>query len=326
MGMHREKDSGLRRKGVNVSENQVADQDPLSLYLKRISRYPLLDAEEERAIANRISDLTSRLNDLRQKLEQSPDDPALNEEYRLTAEQAHIARETLITSNLRLVVSIAKGYQMRGVNLLDLIDEGNIGLIEAASRFDYRRGYRFSTYASWWIRQAIIKCLVDQSRLIRLPIHMLNTIRRCYASARQLVQDLGRDPNLIELSEHSGIAKNKVESALQLAQGTSSLDTSMDEDKSGTVADSISDEKTLDPFVSAFNATLRELLRQVMCSLSQREQTVLQLRYGLNGEQPKTLEETGKILGITRERVRQIQEQALEKIRRNEELKECDTY
>lgn len=326
MGEHREKENDPKRKNISISEDQISDQDPLSLYLKQISRYPLLDAEEERAIANRISDLTQRLSDLRKKLEQSPDDAVLKEVYRATAEEARIAREALITSNLRLVVSIAKGYQMRGVNPLDLIDEGNIGLIEAASRFDYRRGYRFSTYASWWIRQAIIKCLVDQSRVIRIPIHMLNTIRRCYASARHLVQELGRDPNLIELSEHSGIAKNKVESALQLAQGTSSLDASVDEEKSGTVADSISDEKSLDPFMSAFNATLRELLRQVMCSLSQREQTVLQLRYGLNGEQPKTLEETGKILGITRERVRQIQEQALEKIRKNEELKECDIF
>ncbi len=324
MGDQRDRDRTVEKKTIISAEDQVSEQDPLSLYLKQISRYPLLDATEERNIASRISELMSRLDDLKQRLATSPNDKALADEYRSVSEQAHSARETLITSNLRLVVSIAKGYQMRGVNLLDLIDEGNIGLIEAASRFDYRRGYRFSTYASWWIRQAIIKCLVDQSRVIRLPIHMLNTIRRCYASARQLVQELGRDPNITELSEHSGIAKDKVESALQLAQGTSSLDTSLDEDKAGTVADSISDDKTLDPFIFAFNTTLRELLREVMCSLSQREQTVLQLRYGLNGEQPKTLEETGRILGITRERVRQIQEQALEKIRRNEELKECN--
>lgn len=288
----------------NPGEEPTGELDPLSLYLRQISKYPLLDAEQEKELGAKLDALVTST--------QNPD-AELAEELRTT-------RELLITSNLRLVVSIAKGYQMRGVNLLDLIDEGNIGLIEAVNRFDYRRGYRFSTYASWWIRQAIIKCLVDQSRIIRLPIHMLNTIRRCYASAKELVQELGRDPNTAELAEKSGISQSKVSSAMRFAQGTSSLDLTMDEEKNGSLADSVKDEKTPDPFSQAFAATMQELLRYVMHSLSEREQIVLQLRYGLNGEGPKTLEETGRALGITRERVRQIQEQALEKIKQRQEL------
>jgi RNA polymerase primary sigma factor len=288
----------------NPGEEPTGELDPLSLYLRQISKYPLLDAEQEKELGAKLDALVTST--------QNPD-AELAEELRTT-------RELLITSNLRLVVSIAKGYQMRGVNLLDLIDEGNIGLIEAVNRFDYRRGYRFSTYASWWIRQAIIKCLVDQSRIIRLPIHMLNTIRRCYASAKDLVQELGRDPNTAELAEKSGISQSKVSSAMRFAQGTSSLDLTMDEEKNGSLADSVKDEKTPDPFSQAFAATMQELLRYVMHSLSEREQIVLQLRYGLNGEGPKTLEETGRALGITRERVRQIQEQALEKIKQRQEL------
>jgi len=288
----------------NPGEEPTGELDPLSLYLRQISKYPLLDAEQEKELGAKLDALVTST--------QNPD-AELAEELRTT-------RELLITSNLRLVVSIAKGYQMRGVNLLDLIDEGNIGLIEAVNRFDYRRGYRFSTYASWWIRQAIIKCLVDQSRIIRLPIHMLNTIRRCYASAKDLVQELGRDPNTAEVAEKSGISQSKVSSAMRFAQGTSSLDLTMDEEKNGSLADSVKDEKTPDPFSQAFAATMQELLRYVMHSLSEREQIVLQLRYGLNGEGPKTLEETGRALGITRERVRQIQEQALEKIKQRQEL------
>jgi RNA polymerase primary sigma factor len=288
----------------NPGEEPTGELDPLSLYLRQISKYPLLDAEQEKELGAKLDALVTST--------QNPD-AELAEELRTT-------RELLITSNLRLVVSIAKGYQMRGVNLLDLIDEGNIGLIEAVNRFDYRRGYRFSTYASWWIRQAIIKCLVDQSRIIRLPIHMLNTIRRCYASAKELVQELGRDPNTAEVAEKSGISQSKVSSAMRFAQGTSSLDLTMDEEKNGSLADSVKDEKTPDPFSQAFAATMQELLRYVMHSLSEREQIVLQLRYGLNGEGPKTLEETGRALGITRERVRQIQEQALEKIKQRQEL------
>ncbi len=304
----------------SLNEDAFCEIDPLSLYLRQISKYALLTADEERDLGAKLDALNLKISETRALLLQDPQSIQLkNELAQITAEQRD-TRESLIASNLRLVVSIAKGYQMRGVNLLDLIDEGNIGLIEAVNRFDYRRGYRFSTYASWWIRQAIIKCLVDQSRVIRLPIHMLNTIRRCYASAKQLVQELGRDPNSSEVAEKAGLTKSKVESAMQFAVGTSSLDMNLEDDKGGSLVDNVRDEKSPDPFSHAFTATIHELLRYIMRSLSEREQIVLQLRYGLNGEGPKTLEETGRALGITRERVRQIQEQALGKIKQRQEL------
>lgn len=316
---------GSSERPAHDIEDSLVDPDPLSLYLRQISKYPLLDASQEKEIGARLADLAAQLARIDLDIAEKPDNPELTKERDRIVRDIRTTRELLITSNLRLVVSIAKGYMMRGVSLMDLIDEGNIGLIEAVNRFDYTRGYRFSTYASWWIRQAIIKCLVDQSRVIRLPIHMLNTIRRCYASAKQLVQELGRDPNMLELAEKMGIPQNKVESAMQLAQGTSSLDAGLDEERNGSIGDSLKDEKAADPFTQAFAATIRELLRYVMCSLSEREQIVLQLRYGLNGEGPKTLEETGRALGITRERVRQIQEQALEKIKQRQELSDCRT-
>ena len=304
----------------HAGEGLKRELDPLSLYLRQISEYSLLDAEQEKALGAKLSELISIMQQSDAALAENPHDQLLAENRTRVAEELRTTRELLITSNLRLVVSIAKGYQMRGVNLLDLIDEGNIGLIEAVNRFDYRRGYRFSTYASWWIRQAIIKCLVDQSRVIRLPTHMLNAIRRCYASAKDLVQELGRDPNTTEIAEKSGISRSKVSSAMLLAQGTSSLDLCVDEKKNASLAESVRDESTPDPFSQAFAATMQELLCYVMLSLSEREQIVLQLRYGLSGESPKTLEETGRALGITRERVRQIQEQALEKIKQRQEL------
>jgi RNA polymerase primary sigma factor len=306
------------RKGPIEKAEQ--ESDPISLYLRQIARFPLLNAQQEQEIGSRLEELSLFLKYCDREIANDPQNTALLEMKRDTLEKIRASKEVLITSNLRLVVSIAKGYRMRGVSLLDLIDEGNIGLIEAVNRFDYRKGYRFSTYASWWIRQAIIKCLMDQSRMIRLPIHMLNTIRRCYVSAKGLVQELGRNPNSIEIAEKSGIALSKVESALKLALGTSSLDVCTEENQNVSLANNLKDENAPDPYSEAFLVTLRELLSYIMCSLSEREQTVLELRYGLNGEAPKTLEETGLALGITRERVRQIQERALEKMRNRQEF------
>ncbi|MDR2094090.1 MAG: sigma-70 family RNA polymerase sigma factor, partial [Treponema sp.] len=215
-----------------------------------------------------------------------------------------------------------KNYQHRGLSLLDLIDEGNIGLIEAVGRFDYTRGCRFSTYGTWWIRQAIIKSIADKGRVIRIPIHMLNTIKKCYFMAKQLTQDLGRDPSDEELSEYLGMPVSKVKEIVKLSQETTSLDTIVDDGNLTRLADLIKDDTIEEPFEMVFSMTLQETMGDILSHLSEREMKIIQLRFGLTGEVPLTLEETGKLLGITRERVRQIQEKATFKLRGLRELNE----
>jgi RNA polymerase primary sigma factor len=300
-----------KRKAKHAKET-----DPLALYLKQISRYALLTAEEEIQIGANI-----------QRLRALAADKAIEAgEGAKAAADLIEAKNRMISSNLRLVVSIAKNYQHRGLSLLDLIDEGNIGLIEAVERFDYMRGCRFSTYGTWWIRQAIIKSLADKGRVIRIPIHMLNTIKKCYFVAKQLTQELGRDPKPEELAEKLGMEAKRVKEIMKLSQETASLDTTVDEDNVTHLSDLIKDENVVEPFEEVFSMTLQETLSDVLKNLSQREITIIQLRYGLNGEGPRTLEETGKLLGITRERVRQIQEKAIQKLRELQELSEYQGY
>ena len=305
----------------------VKETDPLSLYFKQISKFPLLTVQEEQIIGESIVQIRKQISDLeKSSLEKSSG--ARKGDESIAARRDELAKTLLqfknrmINSNLRLVVSIAKNYQHRGLSLLDLIDEGNIGLIEAVERFDYTRGCRFSTYGTWWIRQAIIKSIADKGRTIRIPIHMLNTIKKCYFAAKYLTQDLGRDPSNEELAKYLGLPLSKINEIVKLSQETTSLDTIVDDGNLTRLADLIKDDSHVEPFEEVFSMTLQETLGSILSNLSEREMKIIQLRFGLTGEGPLTLEETGKLLGITRERVRQIQEKATLKLRELKQLYE----
>jgi RNA polymerase primary sigma factor len=325
-----EKKSGQKiiplKKSAGKSQKKIKhpkESEPLTLYFRQISRFPLLTVHEEQNIGEKIVSLREKINDLSMEKNKKSEADFNREKEALDNTLIHY-KNRMINSNLRLVVSIAKNYQHRGLSLLDLIDEGNIGLIEAVERFDYTRGCRFSTYGTWWIRQAIIKSIADKGRVIRIPIHMLNTIKKCYFTAKQLTQDLGRDPSDEELSEYSGVPVSKVKEIIKLSQETTSLDTIIDDSNMTRLADLIKDDNMAEPFETVFSMTLQETIGGILSQLSEREMKIIQLRYGLTGEGPLTLEETGKYIGITRERVRQIQEKAIWKLRSLRELKELN--
>jgi RNA polymerase primary sigma factor len=305
-----------QKKAKNTKES-----DPLALYFKQISKFPLLTVQEEQSIGEKIITIRAKLAALESGKKGKTEEEYKKEKKALDGTLL-LYKNRMINSNLRLVVSIAKNYQHRGLTLLDLIDEGNIGLIEAVERFDYTRGCRFSTYGTWWIRQAIIKSIADKGRVIRIPIHMLNTIKKCYFVAKQLTQDLGRDPSDDELSDYLGIPVPKVKEIVKLSQETTSLDTIVDDGNLTRLADLIKDDTMAEPFEIVFSMTLQETMGTILSQLSEREMKIIQLRFGLTDEGPLTLEETGKLLGITRERVRQIQEKATWKLRTLRELNE----
>jgi RNA polymerase primary sigma factor len=310
----------------NSPSNSFKENDPLVLYLKQISHYPLLTEGDEREIGEAIE--TARIELTKAKNSRPTKRRSEFEIKKLISElegKLVDLKNRMINSNLRLVVSIAKKYQHRGLSFLDLIDEGNIGLIEAVERFDYKKGCRFSTYGTWWIRQAIIKSLADKGRVIRIPIHMLNTIKKCYFVAKHLTQEFGRDPSCEELAEYMNLPISKIKEIIQLSKETASLDTSVDEENITKLSDLIEDVCSDAPFEKVFTMTLQDTLDRVLKHLTEREMKIIKLRYGLAGEGPFTLEETGRMLGITRERVRQIQEKAIAKLRhfkRIEELKD----
>ncbi len=289
----------------------IDTDDTIGLYLKEVSRVPLLTAEEEVELAQRIE----RGRMAREELASGNVSSRRRQELRRLIEDGWAAREHLITANSRLVISVAKKYMGRGVPFLDLIQEGNIGLIRATKKFDYRRGHKFSTYATWWIRQAVTRAIADQGRTIRVPVHMGDQINKLLRVQHQLTQRLGREPSVDELADALEVPPKKVENMIQVARRPLSLETPTDDEEDSVLGDFIEDDEAPPPDESATYNLLREHLEDVLDSLPPREVRILQLRYGLLDGQAYTLEEVGRKMGVTRERVRQIEAQALSRLR-----------
>jgi len=270
--------------------------DPVRQYLREIGQYPLLDAEEEIEYAKQFEKRSKR------------------------------AKDKLIESNLRLVVSIAKKHIGRGLSLLDLIQEGNQGLIRAVEKYDWRRGFKFSTYATWWIRQAITRAIADQARTIRIPVHMVETINKIYRTQQRLMQDLGREPTPEEIGEELELPAERVREIFKISQEVTSLDIKVGEDEDSTLGDFVADESRPTPVDAASRDLLKDHLEEVLSTLTEREAKVLSLRFGLDGGDMKTLEEVGKVFGVTRERIRQIEAKALRKLKHPSRRKKLQDY
>ncbi|MSP12736.1 MAG: RNA polymerase sigma factor RpoD [Chloroflexi bacterium] len=303
--------------------SDIEVDDSITLYLREIGHIPLLSPEREQELAKRLQ----RGHAARRRLTRSIAELAEREQGSLEQQvvDGALAREQLIKANSRLVVSIAKRHLGRGVPLQDLIQEGNLGLIRAVEKFDYRRGYKFSTYATWWIRQAITRSISDQGRTIRLPVHMGEQISRLNRTSRQLVQALGREPSTEELALHLGVTPQKIERIMKVAQRPLSLETSVGEEGDSTLGDFIEDETSPRPTDHASYSSLRDDLEDALACLTPREARVLQMRYGLMDGYQHTLEEVGEKFGVTRERIRQIEAQAIRRLRnpnRSERLRE----
>ena len=280
----------------------LALDDPVRMYLKEIGRVPLLSMQDEK-------DLAMKIEAGERELERNG---SVNSAIVTTGEEA---KRQLTEANLRLVVSIAKKYVGRGMLFLDLIQEGNLGLIRAVEKFDYRKGYKFSTYATWWIRQAITRALADQARTIRIPVHMVETINRLIKISRQLLQELGRDPSVEEIATEMGLTPEKVREVIKISQEPISLETPIGEEEDSHLGDFIEDQEAVAPAEAASVMLLKEKMQDVLQNLTDRERKVLVLRFGLEDGHQRTLEEVGQEFGVTRERIRQIEAKALRKLR-----------
>ena len=302
-----------RNEAANVT---MLTGDPVRMYLKEIGKVPLLTAAEEIDLAMKIEAGVAAAAEL-DKAEEEGRELERREKRRLgRVEQVGIdAKQQLIEANLRLVVSIAKRYVGRGMLFLDLIQEGNLGLIRAVEKFDYTKGFKFSTYATWWIRQAITRAIADQARTIRIPVHMVETINKLVRVQRQLLQDLGRDPTPEEIGEEMGMSAERVREIQKISQEPVSLETPIGEEEDSQLGDFIEDAQAVAPPEAASDSMLREQLDQVLDGLADRERKVIKLRFGLEDGHPRTLEEVGREFGVTRERIRQIESKTLAKLR-----------
>ena len=294
-GLDDEEEVELDKIDLSVPEG-VCIEDPVRMYLKEIGKVPLLSAEEEIELAKRM--------------EQGDEN----------------AKKRLAEANLRLVVSIAKRYVGRGMLFLDLIQEGNLGLIKAVEKFDYRKGYKFSTYATWWIRQAITRAIADQARTIRIPVHMVETINKLIRVSRQLLQELGREPTPEEIAEEMDMPVDRVREILKISQEPVSLETPIGEEEDSHLGDFIQDDNVPVPADAAAFTLLKEQLVEVLGTLTEREQKVLRLRFGLDDGRARTLEEVGKEFNVTRERIRQIEAKALRKLRHPSRSRKLKDY
>ncbi|MBV8372224.1 MAG: RNA polymerase sigma factor RpoD [Candidatus Eremiobacteraeota bacterium] len=301
-----QKDEKAEAEGEGEPEETIPDglslDDPVRMYLKEIGRVPLLSMEQEKSLAMRIEagEMEARRN--------GAGDVSV-------VDGGEEAKRQLTEANLRLVVSIAKKYVGRGMLFLDLIQEGNLGLIRAVEKFDYRKGYKFSTYATWWIRQAITRALADQARTIRIPVHMVETINRLIKVSRQLLQELGREPTVEEIADTMGLTPEKVREVMKISQEPISLETPIGEEEDSHLGDFIEDQEAVAPAEAASVMLLKEKMQDVLQNLTERERKVLVLRFGLEDGHQRTLEEVGQEFGVTRERIRQIEAKALRKLR-----------
>ena len=312
----------------------VSVEDPVRMYLKEIGKVPLLSADEEIELAQNMEDgavATEKINVLKGRLDGASEEEKAEIKEEIKTLQRDVdkgadAKKRLAEANLRLVVSIAKRYVGRGMLFLDLIQEGNLGLIKAVEKFDYKKGYKFSTYATWWIRQAITRAIADQARTIRIPVHMVETINKLIRVSRQLLQELGREPSPEEIAKEMNMPVERVREILKISQEPVSLETPIGEEEDSHLGDFIKDDNVPVPSDAAAFTLLKEQLVEVLGTLTEREQKVLRLRFGLDDGRARTLEEVGKEFNVTRERIRQIEAKALRKLRHPSRSRKLKDY
>lgn len=312
----------------------VSVEDPVRMYLKEIGKVPLLSADEEIELAQNMEDgavAIEKINVLKGRLDSASEEEKAEIKEEIKTLQRDVdkgadAKKRLAEANLRLVVSIAKRYVGRGMLFLDLIQEGNLGLIKAVEKFDYKKGYKFSTYATWWIRQAITRAIADQARTIRIPVHMVETINKLIRVSRQLLQELGREPSPEEIAKEMSMPVDRVREILKISQEPVSLETPIGEEEDSHLGDFIKDDNVPVPADAAAFTLLKEQLEEVLGTLTEREQKVLTLRFGLEDGRARTLEEVGKEFNVTRERIRQIEAKALRKLRHPSRSRKLKDY